>query len=97
MHPVPQKGELVTVSPEHCTSFERSWNSFTRDNGEGLSMTVQVINYCFGHPESSVLIWPYATVVNLINHDGASSNVVVRWPTTANSLLGGWIRRSKGR
>ena len=74
-----KKGDTVTVSPALHVFREKLEHSFFDDDGEKVSMTEQVINYCFGHPESPVLLWPYAPVVNLINHDRASSNVAVRW------------------
>lgn len=43
-----------------------------------------LLNYCYGHPESSVLLFPYSPGVNLINHPdrGESNqipNVAIRW------------------
>jgi hypothetical protein len=38
-----------------------------------------VTNYCFGHPNSTVLLCPYVTTALLINHSsGSSPNAVVR-------------------
>ena len=34
----------------------------------------------FSHPKSSLLLFPYAPVVNFINHaDSTASNVEIRW------------------
>lgn len=42
-----------------------------------------LLNYCYGHPSSTVLLFPYSPGVNLINHPDASlgqtPNVAVRW------------------
>lgn len=38
-----------------------------------------LLNYCFGHSNSSVLLYPYAPVVNYINHDHTKFNAKVRW------------------
>lgn len=40
-----------------------------------------VINYSFGHRNSSVILTPYGGMVNYINHgSGDKANVKVRWP-----------------
>jgi SET domain len=39
-----------------------------------------VINYCYGHPESNMLLMPVGSMVNLINHQPAEqANAKVRW------------------
>lgn len=42
-----------------------------------------LLNYCLGHTESSLLLVPYATVVNLINHNYDNPNVELRWSTSS--------------
>ena len=39
------------------------------------------LNYCFGHKDSSLLLYPYAPVTNYINsvHHGEEPNAEVRW------------------
>ena len=47
-----------------------------------------LLNYCFSHPQSSILFVPYAPVVNLVNHaSGNQANVKVQW-STSNLFLG---------
>lgn len=36
-------------------------------------------NYCMSHPESSVLLCPYGTTINFINHDAQNPNVKIKW------------------
>ena len=39
-----------------------------------------LVNYCFGHQNSSVLLWPYSSGSNWINHaPGDRANVELRW------------------
>ncbi|KAL7567860.1 hypothetical protein ACA910_022642 [Epithemia clementina (nom. ined.)] len=39
-----------------------------------------VINYSFGHPNSTMILTPYGGMVNYINHDSNNPNVQVRFP-----------------
>ncbi|KAL3778141.1 hypothetical protein ACHAW5_003149 [Stephanodiscus triporus] len=41
-----------------------------------------LLNYCYGHVNSSLLFYPYAPSVNFINHGGVrESNAEIRWST----------------
>jgi len=37
-----------------------------------------LLNYCFGHPDSEVLLVPYSPLVNYINH-AENPNTMIRW------------------
>lgn len=54
-----------------------------------------VINYSFGHPNSTLLLTPYGGMVNYINHSPKAPNVAVRWPD--KELIAHkphWLRRA---
>lgn len=64
--------------------------TFTRDHGvwynntaspPGRSDTQLLINYCYGHPDSQILLLPLAPGVNYINHqrDRFKVNAYLRW------------------
>jgi len=38
-----------------------------------------LLNYCYGHPESPLLFYPYSPAVNFINHDSENPNAELRW------------------
>jgi hypothetical protein len=38
-----------------------------------------LLNYCFGHPDSNLLLLPFAPGVNSINHNSGKVNAVIRW------------------
>ena len=38
-----------------------------------------ILNYCFGHPQSSLLFFPYSSTVHYINHDNVNPNAYIRW------------------
>jgi len=43
-----------------------------------------LLNYCYGHKNSSLLFFPYSPSVNFINHDGKSPNAMIRWSSLPN-------------
>jgi SET domain len=40
-----------------------------------------LLNYCYGHPDSNLLLLPYGPGVNFINHHETKANVYIRWST----------------
>lgn len=38
-----------------------------------------ILNYCFGHLNSTILLCPYGSAASTINHDSKSPNVAIRW------------------
>lgn len=40
-----------------------------------------ILNYSFGHKNSTVLLTPYGGMVNYINHSKEKANVKIRWPS----------------
>lgn len=38
-----------------------------------------LLNYCFGHEETTVILCPYGSGINYINHDATLANVKIRW------------------
>jgi hypothetical protein len=38
-----------------------------------------LLNYCFGHPQSTILLCPYGAGVNYINHNRTQANIKVQW------------------
>lgn len=38
-----------------------------------------LLNYCYGHGESTLLLCPYGPMVNYINHNSTQANVKLRW------------------
>jgi len=45
-----------------------------------------LLNYAFGHPESSMVFVPTAPQVTLINNDGKSANAIVKWAESDDPL-----------
>ncbi|KAL3925864.1 MAG: hypothetical protein SGILL_000113 [Bacillariaceae sp.] len=42
-------------------------------------------NYCFGHPDSELLLFPYSPMINYINHDAENPNTIIRWVDGENN------------
>jgi hypothetical protein len=52
-----------------------------------------LLNYCFGHPESNLLLFPYAPVVNYVNHNATVFNAKLRWSNLPNHRTD-WLKRT---
>ena len=81
-------GSPITTTP--LVTLEREelhlWEEFERTAEGGAVMELVghqlMLNYCYGHRDSSLLFFPYAPSVNFINHGSAeASNVELRWST----------------
>jgi hypothetical protein len=83
------KGTIVTASPLHHVPDKKFVNMYEFAQVDGKWMRVLdkivgkqlVLNYCFGHPTSTLLLCPYGSVVSLINHSREKANVRVQWAT----------------
>eukprot|EP00536_Pseudo-nitzschia_multiseries_P002403 jgi/Psemu1/251606/estExt_Genewise1Plus.C_320007 len=54
-------------------------SNMARDMSKGPYSQQLLLNYCFGHPDSTVVLCPYGSSVNYINHDNQRANVKVQW------------------
>lgn len=72
--------EGSVVAPVPLVALSRSSLEMTKEKQDGsIVKTTQLLqNYCFGHSDSSLLLYPYSHGVNYINH-GSSPNVELRW------------------
>ena len=59
-----------------------------------------ILNYCYGHPESNLLLFPYSPVVNYVNHapsaggenGSAVANAKLQWSERFNTKE--WLDKS---
>eukprot|EP00980_Cylindrotheca_fusiformis_P006006 scaffold1284_cov108-Cylindrotheca_fusiformis.AAC.20 len=49
---------------------------------EGPSQYQLLMNYCFGHEESTLLLCPYGLLTSLINHSSKNANTKITWSNT---------------
>lgn len=78
-------GEVITGSPLLHVPESKVLNlihwdaqNLIKDSERVVGKQV-VINYCFGHPETELLLCPYGSGVNYINHSREKANVKLQW------------------
>jgi hypothetical protein len=75
------KGTVVGFSPLVHIGNAREILAIEYQTGrENYTIEDLIINYSFGHPNSTVLLTPYGAMVNYINHHRELANVKVQWP-----------------
>jgi SET domain len=90
-----QKGQVVAPIPvaQGLRKHMELYNVANPNNPDGRFVLVGkqlIINYCFGHADSSLLLFPYGPVVNYLNHNSTSYNAELKWsdlPTHRSDLL----------
>jgi len=70
-----KRDDLVIYEFDETTSIMRE--ALHKDKVVGQEL---LLNYCYGHPDSQILLLPYAPGVNFINHNSKDPNVAIRWP-----------------
>mmetsp|Transcript_3776 Transcript_3776/g.7684 ORF Transcript_3776/g.7684 Transcript_3776/m.7684 type:complete len:586 (+) Transcript_3776:276-2033(+) len=101
-----ERGGLVAPAPvvhfPHSEYFEmydvlpglRVNNTAVRDEGKPLGKQL-LLNYCFGHPNSTMLLFPYGSGVGYINHHSEDYNAEVRWARDFDFFHNkDWLNRS---
>lgn len=74
--PVP----VVQILRRHLEIYERMDEEDEDSEVEFVGHQL-LLNYCYGHPKSSLLFFPYSPVVNYINHNSERANAELRWST----------------
>jgi hypothetical protein len=77
-----QKGDIVTTSP--MLPFNRKFLHLRDRDEESDQINIVsdqvILNYCFGHAQSDVLLFPLAPAVTAINHGPPGiSNTRIKW------------------
>jgi SET domain len=93
-----KKGAVITPMPlvhvrrHHMEVFGS--DDYEDENADIWREGAQLLlNYCYGHPESSLLLFPYAPVSNYINHNVSGSNAELRWSSLPNHHTD-WLERT---
>lgn len=86
------KGTIVSHLPLiHITKRERfEMYQFRWENGHpkpdrelGLQQQQLLLNYCFGHRHSTLLLCPYSPMSSFVNHNQTRANVKLQWSDPA--------------
>jgi len=77
-----KRDDLVIYGTDESQDHYRDTLNFDQIAGQEL-----LLNYCYGDPESQLLLLPYSPMVNYINHDGKAPNAKIRWPDERSSTL----------
>ena len=70
------------IAPVPLLSLSRSSLEILKERQDGTveKSTQLLLNYCYGHANSSILLFPYSNGVNLVNHNSSQANVKLFWP-----------------
>eukprot|EP00957_Ditylum_brightwellii_P009679 729363-Ditylum_brightwellii.AAC.1 len=64
-----KQGAVISPAPLLHIHRDNAIFSYSQDSDDDDDERVQLfLNYCFGHRDSSLLLYPYAPAVNFINH-----------------------------
>ena len=103
-----QAGQVVGPSPllhvprhilnMYPLAYTRHGRSYVNATGNAPNHHQLVLNYCWGHRHSSILLCPYGAATSLINHgSGQQANVKLQWnkqliqhPEWLNATLAEW-------
>ena len=76
-----QLDEGTIIAPVPLIPLSRSSLEMIKERQDGsiVQSTQLLQNYCFGHLNSSLLLYPYSHHVNFINHNSISPNAKLKW------------------
>ncbi len=91
-----KKGEFVSASP--MLQLDRKSMDLFEEYEEDGSIYHEgqqlLLNYCYGHKNSSLLLYPVAPVVSAINHNSVeNANTKIQWSTLSNHQMA-WMQKS---
>ena len=82
------EGEIVAPVPLLTVTVDSLQTIKEHESGRIVVMDQLLRNYCFGHANSSILLYPYCGTVNLINHGSAKdANVKLQWSDLSAASL----------
>jgi SET domain len=88
-----RKGSIVAPLPlihipdrSRMDIFEKIPDATLKDEVNKKPISKQLLlNYCFGHRHSTLLLCPYSLLVGLVNHSRKHANVKVQWSDPSRS------------
>ncbi len=82
-------GTIVAPVPVLPLSSDSLKTAKEHESTGRVVVTEQLVrNYCYGHQNSSLLLYPYSSMTNLINHSSkGEANVKLRWSEGSKALF----------
>jgi hypothetical protein len=88
------RGAIIAPAPVIQITKRESLYTFLvkgDENKEDVEQGKQLLlNYMLGHKNSSILFYPNAPIVNLINHDAKNANAELRWSNSTQHRGHDW-------
>lgn len=69
---------MVHILRKDLEVYEEIFDSKNKPTAKFLGYQL-LMNYCYGHPKSSIMLFPYSPTTNYINHNATSPNVKLQW------------------
>lgn len=95
------KGQVITGTPllhmqrSYLTMYEEVERDGEMRRSKYVSGQQLLLNYCFGHMNSTLLLFPYSSGVAFINHNQTLANVRVQWaPQGSIGHDASWLERT---
>jgi hypothetical protein len=85
--------EIFTIYAEKNTQVRRANGKIQSKNVADRDKPVHhqlLLNYCFGHRESTLLLCPYGLLTSNINHDGQNPNTKIQWAAETQMAYPEW-------
>ena len=88
------KGSIVSPWPLIHMSYRKRL-AMNHTDGTMSPSEQQLINYCMGHKDTTMILCQYATLSALVNHNQTQANVYLRWaPPERSNHQPDWLNRS---
>jgi hypothetical protein len=92
------KGSVVAPVPVIQVPYRKRFDMYPRDSGsrvdeKNLTVVGQqlLLNYCFGHRDSTLLLCPYGLLTSLFNHNQTRANAKLQWTTKLSTHHPEWL------
>ena len=82
------KGSVITPCPliqMDRAVLEKKYVLKQGDNVQIKRLAKLLLNYCFGHEKSSILLCPFGSASHLINHSSKKANAELRWSRSSTT------------
>ncbi|KAG7366711.1 SET methyltransferase domain containing protein [Nitzschia inconspicua] len=89
--------DVFTLYAEKISNVEKTKGNVAKNIVPDHSRPIHqqlLLNYCFGHRESSLLLCPYGLLTSHINHDGKNPNTRIQWAQDEHMAYPEWREQS---